>query len=161
VHIRKLKAEAEQNRKRNIEAINTIVTHVASSLVSASKNPRQVMVFISYIALLATGIYTAREVAKLCRVIIESALGKPKLVRETTRKSSIHQGFDRIVSWFIELMVPSAQHVQEDIFHDVVLSNDLKQRVLSIATSASKVRKNDAPHRHILFFGPPGTGKQK
>lgn len=160
VHIRKLKAEAEQNRKRNIEAINTIATHLASSLVSASKNPRQVMAFISYIALLATGIYTAREVAKLCRVIIESALGKPKLIRETTRKSIIHQGFDGIVRWFVDLMVPSAQPVQEDIFHDVVLATNLKQRILSIATSASKVRKNDAPHRHILFFGPPGTGKQ-
>eukprot|EP00979_Chaetoceros_neogracilis_P000782 scaffold169_cov279-Chaetoceros_neogracile.AAC.4 len=85
VHIRKLKAEAEQSRKRSI-------AHAASSLVAASKNPGQVLLCIWYIALPATGIYTAaREVAKLCRVLLEQALGKPKLIRETTRKSVLYQ----------------------------------------------------------------------
>lgn len=159
VHIRKLKAEAEQSRKRSIAAINAIAIHAASSLVAASKNPGQVLLCIWYIALLATGIYTAREVAKLCRVVLEQALGKPKLIRETTRKSVLYQGFESLLVILMELLNVAIQIDQEDAFHDVVLENDLKQRILSIATATEKVRKNGAPHRHVLFFGPPGTGK--
>ena len=47
----------------------------------------------------------------------------------------------------------------EDTFVDVSLPKELKGRILSLAKSASKARQNGAPHRHVLFHGPPGTGK--
>ena len=55
VRLRQLKAEAEQNRKRNIAAINAIASHIAHSFYSATKNPRQVLLFIWYITILASG----------------------------------------------------------------------------------------------------------
>lgn len=160
VHIRKLKAEAEQTRKKNIAAINAIASHIATSLHSASKNPRQVLLFICYLAILATGIYTSRELSRLCRVIIESNLGKPRLIRETTRKNFVHELFSHIfLSYFNFNASRRRQNHIDDCFGDVALEFELKEKILSIAISSSKVQKNNAPHRHILFFGPPGTGK--
>ena len=182
VHLRKLKAEAEQSRKKSIAAINAVASHIASSLYSASKNPRQVLTFIWYLAILATGIYSAREVAQLCRAVVESVLGKPKLIRETTRKSIPHQLLSNLMEHFYGLVMYHYQQYRyghrngrghghghghglrdkldiESHFQDVALEPDLKDKILSIAIAASKVRKNEAPHRHTLFFGPPGVGK--
>ena len=39
------------------------------------------------------------------------------------------------------------------------MPQQLKDRVLSLATASRKSRENDAPHRHVLFYGSPGTGK--
>ncbi len=159
VHIRKLQAQAEQTRKKNIAAINAVAGHIASSLNSATKNPRQVLLFIWYIAIFAAGIYTSREVARLCRVIIESTLGKPKLIRETTRKRLPSQLLLTCIDSFRRCFFSRKDQSIGEVFADVALESNLKEKILSIASSASKVRKNDAPHRHILFFGPPGTGK--
>lgn len=164
VHIRKLKAEAEQKRKRNIAAINAIANHIASTFRSASNNPKYVLACIWYAAILSTGIYTSREIARLCRAVIESTIGKPKLVRETSRKKLPLQFLDLFVKncWDTKRGGDCKTHGQyaEEVFSDVVLEDALKQRVLSIVKSANKVRKNNAPYRHVLFFGPPGTGTQ-
>ena len=86
MHLRRLKAEHEQRRQRNIAAIQTIFNNISMFVSSAAKNPRKVFLFICYIAFFAIGIYAAREAARLCRLLLESALGKPALVRETTRE---------------------------------------------------------------------------
>jgi len=44
-------------------------------------------------------------------------------------------------------------------FSDVILPEELKERVLGLALSARKAKDYDAPHRHVLLYGPPGTGK--
>ncbi len=159
VKLRALRAEAEQSRKRNIAAINAIANHVAHSLYSASKNPKQVLIFIWYAALLATGIYSAKEIARLCRLIIESTLGKPKLIRETTKKKMPHQLFCDVVGFIKSIFQEKTVVSIEDAFEDVALRSELKKRILFLTSAASKVRNNNAPHRHILFYGQPGTGK--
>jgi ATPase family AAA domain-containing protein 3A/B len=90
-------------------------------------------------------------------------MGKPKLIRETSRKSLLLQYLDIFCEELLSVLTrsDSKKHNEkctEKMFKDVVLERALKQRVLSIVKSASKARKNNAPHRHVLFFGPPGTG---
>lgn len=171
MHIRKLKAEAEQRRQRNAAAINAVATHLASSFTAAAKNPRRTFTVIGYIALLATGVYTAKEIARFCRVLIESLVGKPKLVRETTRRSLPRKILGAPLNCTRMLRALATGRKTDgnkremddaalvEHFDDVVLPSRLKQRILSLASSSRRVRRNGAPHRHVLFYGPPGTGK--
>lgn len=160
VHIRRLQEEAEQRRKKSIAIINAIALQISSSVSSASENPKQVLIFVIYLILLLSAIFTSREVAKMLRIIIQSTIGKPKLIRETTRRSVPIQYL-----LFAKELLLSATHPNRknesilDAFDDVALDDDLMNKILSLAATASKVRKNNAPHRHVLFFGPPGTGK--
>lgn len=129
-----------------------------------TKNPRQVILFLWYFTILAAGVFTAREMANFCRVVIESLIRKPKLIRETSRKSLLYQYIlDLLVwthhKWTGDKCLKETRMTLDNVFADVALPESLKDRILSLATAASRSRQNDAPHRHILFYGPPGTGK--
>eukprot|EP01082_Thalassiosira_pseudonana_P015613 g14171.t1 g14171 contig9:1319467-1322057(-) len=162
VHLRRLKAESEQRRKRNIAAIDAIFTHLSTSLAAAAENPRQVFTFIGYVCLLTSAIFFAREMSRLIRSIIEATIGKPQLIRETTRKTMIPS----ILSHTAQLTsyinpwrsVKGATSIDES-FKDLILPMDLKDRVMDLADSARNARRHNAPFRHVLLYGPPGTGK--
>ena len=47
----------------------------------------------------------------------------------------------------------------EASFDDLILPQDLKERVIDLALSARNARRHNAPFRHVLLYGPPGTGK--
>lgn len=165
VRLRKVKAEAEQRRLSHVAAINAMAKHIGSSFTAAAKHPKQAFTFISYLALLATGVFAAKETAKLFRLLIESMLGKPKLIRETSKKHFLFKIIYFFIDWvsylfrlFTHKRKPSEMS-SEEFFDDVILPVELKARILSLANSSRKVRQNNAPFRHALFYGPPGTGK--
>jgi ATPase family AAA domain-containing protein 3A/B len=161
VRIRRLQAEYEQRRKRNVAAINAVFSHLSTSLSTAVKNPKEVVTFIGYACLLATAIFVARETSRLIRSTIEATLGKPQLIRETTRKhmpwslvSYIAQFASYLNPWACK---PGSALVKES-FEDLILPQELKERVLNLAHSAHNARRHNAPFRHVLLYGPPGTG---
>jgi ATPase family AAA domain-containing protein 3A/B len=159
-----LEAEAAQRRERNLAAIQTVFVNIAQAFTSAAQNPKDVLVVVGFCALFALCIYVARETAKLGRTLLESMLGKPSLVRETTRTSF----WKRVSNCFFVSSagdktspknINNTNKAIEKCFEDLVLPSQLKGRILSVATSARKAHRHGAPHRHILLFGPPGTGK--
>ena len=133
--------------------------------MSIAKRPKDTCIFILYIAALVAAIFTTREATKLGRILIESTLGKPKLIRETTRKSLIHQLLFGMSHFFVTSLKrilygkKTKEFCCDGFFKDVILPNDLKMRVVTLANAARKVRENNAPHRHVILYGPPGTGK--
>jgi ATPase family AAA domain-containing protein 3A/B len=163
VHLRRLQAESEQRRKRNIAAINAVFTHLSTSLSEAAKNPKQVLVFIGYICLLTSAIFFAREASRLIRSIIEATIGKPQLIRETTRKNfpwSLFSYFGQLISCLIPWTNKTGSSLSiEEAFDDLILPDELKERVMDLAYSARNARRHNAPFRHVLLYGPPGTGK--
>jgi ATPase family AAA domain-containing protein 3A/B len=151
VHIRKLQAESEQRRKRNIAAINAVFTHLSSSLSTAVKNPQQVFTLIGYICLLTSAIFLAREMSRLIRSIIEATIGKPQLIRETTRKNivwSLLSYFNQLISYLNPWRKKCVSNSIEDSFNDLILPKDLKDRVIDLAYSARNARRHNAPFRH-------------
>jgi len=176
IHLRRLQAEAESKRIRNIAALESIYEHLATSLAYAVDNPSYVLRCIGYFALSVLSIFITREASKLCRIMVEATIGRPKLVRETTRKSSLvtyilficdaAYSSVRKVSGFIgssnacnSNSTKVIREKCEGIFHDLILPTQLKERVLSFAISATTAKRNGAPNRHILLHGSPGTGK--
>ena len=161
VHLRRLQAESEQRRKRNIAAINAVFTHLSTSLKAAAANPKQCFTVIGYICLLASALFFAREMSRLIRSIIEATIGKPQLIRETTRKSfpwSLFAYVSQLMSYLNPWAKPSSSIPIAESFDDLILPEELKKRVLDLAHSARNARRHNAPFRHVLLYGPPGTG---
>mmetsp|Transcript_16153 Transcript_16153/g.38726 ORF Transcript_16153/g.38726 Transcript_16153/m.38726 type:complete len:259 (-) Transcript_16153:1263-2039(-) len=161
VHLRRLQAESEQRRKRNVAAINAIFTHLSTSLAAAAHNPKQVLTFIGYTCLLTSAIFLSREMSRLIRSIIEATIGKPQLIRDTTRKTmpwSLLSYVARLASSITPWVNRRGSIPIEESFDDLILPQELKERVLDLAYSARNARRHNAPFRHVLLYGPPGTG---
>ena len=151
VHIRKLQEESEQRRKRNVAAINAVFAHLSTSLAAAVKNPKQVLTFIGYICLLTSAIFVAREMSRLIRQIIESCIGKPQLIRETTRKTLIWSWLCwifQLISYLNPWRSKATTSSIEECFEDLILPKDLKDRVIELAYSSRNARRHNAPFRH-------------
>ena len=166
VKLRMLRAEGEQRRIRNVAAVREAFVWLGNGFSSLLQNPRDILVIIGYFALLALAVYFSKEAAGLFRTIVESMIGKPKLVRETTKKNirgELWAFFQEDVLGTLLLRKrfnrKNLTKKCEQTFSDVVLPDDLKSRIVSLAISAAKAREHDAPHRHVLLYGSPGTGK--
>ena len=106
------------------------------------------LVFSFYVAKVSTGVAGR---------FIEARLGKPSLVRETTR-----QNFTQLVKSPIQ----STKNIfglnkvdAKGALANIVLEPSLADRLKRVALSTSNTKRNRAPYRHILLYGPPGTGK--
>lgn len=157
LYLRRLKAKMEQTRQKNIAIIHALVGHLASSMTWAAKHPRQVFVFVGYLSLIFAAIFAAREAARLCRLLLEASIGKPRLVRETSCASLPRSMVSAMVNLFRRQKTEN--ECIDEIFKDVVLSDPLKDRVVTLAKAARNAKRHDAPYRHVLLYGAPGTGK--
>ena len=157
LYLRRLKAKMEQTRQKNIAIVHALAGHFASSMTWAAKHPRQVFVFVGYLSLIFAAIFAAREAARLCRLLLEASIGKPRLVRETSCASLPRSIVSAMLNLF-RRQKTGDDHIDE-IFQDVVLSDPLKDRVITLAKAARNAKRHDAPYRHVLLYGAPGTGK--
>jgi ATPase family AAA domain-containing protein 3A/B len=134
-------------------------------LSASVQNPKKAFIFIIYISSLVLTFHAAREGAKLCRSLIESTIGRPKLLRETSRTYLIIEIVQSVIHFLSCCILRGCDGGDqaglscEDIFEDVILPPILKERVISIAKGAKNARQFRTPYRHVLFYGPPGTGK--
>ena len=153
-------AEGNERREEVLEVINLVFKHCCDGiahLVSTGEGRRQIAFLLLMAAVIAFVTSASGNVIQLCRVTIEAIMRKPSLIRETTRKQFPFSLGSTILDW---LARPSGtEEYTVDLFEDVLLSKELKERVLDIAKSTRTGRKYNEPCRHILLHGPPGTGK--
>ncbi|CAM9875822.1 unnamed protein product [Scytosiphon promiscuus] len=181
VMLRKIRAQGDEDRKRTQEAINTVLAHISSGAIGLMADPRRAVMLASWLLGLAAGYLVLREGTLLLRQLVEMYLGKPGLVRETSRVGTLGstvQHLRLLAKWatgFLDGKAREASLVEKcwptgrvasgraeavRAFHDVVLTPDLKEQVvLSLAVATRNSKKNNAPYRHLLLYGPPGTGK--
>jgi ATPase family AAA domain-containing protein 3A/B len=96
---------------------------------------------------LALGVYGAKNGMRVGGNLLERKLGKPPLVRETSRWSMGR-------SMFAPKVADSSK-----IMDKIVLHEALAERLKWTANSLINTKKHGVPFRHILLYGPPGTGK--
>lgn len=104
---------------------------------------------------IALGIYSARMGTSIAGKYIEARLGKPSLVRETSKKNFIQMLRSPLSSF--KLAFGSAN--VEGALKNVILESNLEQRLSRVSVSTANTKINRAPFRHLLLHGPPGTGK--
>ena len=71
VKLRMLRAEGEQRRIRNVAAVKEAFVWIGNGFGSLLSNPKDILVIIGYMGLLAMAVYFSKEAASLFRAIVE------------------------------------------------------------------------------------------
>jgi ATPase family AAA domain-containing protein 3A/B len=153
VVIRKMRAKANFEAQRTVESTKAVMEQFVTIFHRLTSDPLQVVAFLATLLGVYFVYYIFQQVVAILRGAIQSAIGRPSLVRETS--SSYVWGLPRM---FKETLEAGRQAI-ESAFHNVVLSSENRQRVVQLALSTRQTKASGAPYRHVLLHGPPGTGK--
>eukprot|EP00549_Striatella_unipunctata_P022475 CAMPEP_0118724068 /NCGR_PEP_ID=MMETSP0800-20121206/32352_1 /TAXON_ID=210618 ORGANISM="Striatella unipunctata, Strain CCMP2910" /NCGR_SAMPLE_ID=MMETSP0800 /ASSEMBLY_ACC=CAM_ASM_000638 /LENGTH=579 /DNA_ID=CAMNT_0006632561 /DNA_START=32 /DNA_END=1772 /DNA_ORIENTATION=- len=111
---------------------------------------------------IAAGVYTARTSIGVAGRFVEARLGKPSLVRETSRVAAtqwLHSPVTTLYNAASAFSFSGNNNKAKDALEGIILEPSLEQRLRSVAISTAHTKQNKAPYRHLLLHGPPGTGK--
>uniref|UniRef100_A0A9L0RSN8 ATPase family AAA domain containing 3A n=1 Tax=Equus caballus TaxID=9796 RepID=A0A9L0RSN8_HORSE len=129
-----IRLKAAEHRQTILESIRTAGTLFGEGFRAFVTDWDKVTATVAGLTLLAVGVYSAKNATSVAGRYIEARLGKPSLVRETSRIT-----------------------VLEALRHP--LQPSLEARVRDIAIATRNTKKNRSLYRNILMYGPPGTGK--
>ncbi|XP_037346095.2 ATPase family AAA domain containing 3 [Pungitius pungitius] len=148
-----IRLKAAEHRQTVLESIKTAGAVFGEGFRAFVSDWDKVTATVAGLTLLAVGVYSARNATAVAGRYIEARLGKPSLVRETSRFT---------VAEAIKHPVKTAKRLKskpQDALEGVVLSPSLEERVRDIAIATRNTRQNNGLYRNILMYGPPGTGK--
>uniref|UniRef100_A0A3Q2QA43 ATPase family AAA domain containing 3A n=1 Tax=Fundulus heteroclitus TaxID=8078 RepID=A0A3Q2QA43_FUNHE len=130
-----IRLKAAEHRQTVLESIKTAGAVFGEGFRAFVSDWDKVTATVAGLTLLAVGVYSARNATAVAGRYIEARLGKPSLVRETSRFS-----------------------VGEAIKHPVKVVN-LRITGKPMLILKTNTRQNNGLYRNILMYGPPGTGK--
>ncbi|XP_034022440.1 ATPase family AAA domain containing 3 [Thalassophryne amazonica] len=148
-----IRLKAAEHRQTVLESIKTAGTVFGEGFKAFVSDWDKVTATVAGLTLLAVGVYSARNATAVAGRYIEARLGKPSLVRETSR-FTVREAVKHPIK-----MVKRLQSKPQDALEGVVLSPALEERVRDIAIATRNTKQNHGLYRNILMYGPPGTGK--
>ncbi|XP_076857740.1 ATPase family AAA domain containing 3 [Brachyhypopomus gauderio] len=148
-----IRLKAAEHRQTVLESIRTAGAVFGEGFRAFISDWDKVTATVAGLTLLAVGVYSARNATAVAGRYIEARLGKPSLVRETSR-ITVSEAIKHPVKVSKRLMSKP-----QDALEGVVLSPSLEERVRDIAIATRNTRQNRGLYRNILMYGPPGTGK--
>ena len=149
----RMRAEAAERRERLLRSIGVSFETAGAGLRAFLGDREQMARAVGIASALALGVYGARAAARVAGDHAAARLGRPSLVRETSRASPLDAL--RPAGWR-RLLAPAEAGGALD---GVVLEPALEKRLGHVAAATKNTRANAAPFRHVLLHGPPGTGK--
>lgn len=153
--LEKKKVEAREYRETILEGITLAGSTIGAGVQSFITDREKLANVAGSLTLLAFGVYTARTSTKVIGRYVESRLGKPSLVRETSKRNILQMARQPISTFKLAFGAGSS----DKALKNVVLEAGLENRLSRVAVSTANTKKNRAPFRHLLLHGPPGTGK--
>ncbi|NP_991266.1 ATPase family AAA domain containing 3 [Danio rerio] len=148
-----IRLKAAEHRQTVLESIRTAGAVFGEGFRAFISDWDKVTATVAGLTLLAAGVYSARNATAVAGRYIEARLGKPSLVRETSR-FTVAEALKHPIK-----VVKRLQSKPQDALEGVVLSPPLEERVRDIAIATRNTRQNRGLYRNILMYGPPGTGK--
>ncbi|XP_077429055.1 ATPase family AAA domain containing 3 [Vanacampus margaritifer] len=148
-----IRLKAAEHRQTVLESIKTAGAVFGEGFRAFVSDWDKVTATVAGLTLLAVGVYSARNATGVAGRYIEARLGKPSLVRETSRFT---------VAEAIKHPVKTVKRLKskpQDALEGVVLNPTLEERVRDVAIATRNTRQNNGLYRNILMYGPPGTGK--
>ncbi|KIH46971.1 ATPase, AAA family [Ancylostoma duodenale] len=153
VNLEQMKLHEEENRKTVIEKIRTSGAVLGAGLQDFLSDKTKMTAAVGTLTALAIGWYVAKRGTGVVARYAEARLGKPSLVRETSRVTPLET---------LKHPVKTAKMIfrpKHDPLRGVVLSPNLERQLRDIAITTANTRRNKGLFRNVLFYGPPGTGK--
>lgn len=154
VNLEMMKASEEERRKTIVEQIQTTGAVLGAGMREFISDRTKIASAVGGITLLAVGWYTAKRGTSVVAKYVDTRLGKPSLVRETSRLTPIEL-FKHPVKGAKQLLFRRA----EDPLKGIVLNTKLESQLRDIAITTRNTKRNFGLFRNVLFYGPPGTGK--
>merc|ERR1711865_1054311 len=88
IKLRLQQSESDSQQRQVLDAINLIFVRIADGSREIISDPERLLRLLGAVILLAAGVYFVREFSKVIAREIERRLGKPSLVRDTSRMHS-------------------------------------------------------------------------
>ncbi|KAF8822266.1 ATPase, AAA family protein [Cardiosporidium cionae] len=151
IHLRSMRAKSAENRKTRLDSINSIFSGIGGGFNSLVEDRTRLLTLIGGITAIAGGIYGSRTGMHLLGRYAESRMGKPPLIRETSRWTFARN--------FKSLNPFAAKKSPKDFQDKIVLESELSERLRWTTNSLITAKSNRTPFRHMCLYGPPGTGK--
>nr|XP_020463380.1 ATPase family AAA domain-containing protein 3A [Monopterus albus] len=150
-----IRLKAAEHRQTVLESIKTAGAVFGEGFRAFVSDWDKVTATVAGLTLLAVGVYSARNATAVAGRYIEARLGKPALVRETSR-FTVGEALKHPVK-----LAKRLKSKPQDALEGVVLSvsRHLYKRMQQIAIATRNTRQNKGLYRNILMYGPPGTGK--
>ncbi|KAK0056454.1 ATPase family AAA domain-containing protein 3-A [Biomphalaria pfeifferi] len=148
-----IRLRAEEDRKTKIDAINTYGQVLGTGLSTFLNNWNMITAFAGGATLVIGGYYGVKHSFGLVFRAVESRLGKPSLVRETSR-FTVGRAFKHPIQ-----TVKNMIRKPDDPLKGIILKPSLEEKLRDIAIATRHTKKNNGYFRNILMYGPPGTGK--
>lgn len=154
IAVRKLELKSRLDLERQKDAIRQVGEHVLRLVQDIISQPQRVAALLGALLAFIAAYYAVREFISAVREIIQTQLGKPLLVRETSIRTSW------LPKWlsFSESLVFAKGRI-EQAFAAVILAPQDRDQILQLALATRNTKSAGAPYRHVLLHGPPGTGK--
>ena len=112
------------------------------------------------------GFQFAKAAGRLTTSYVETRLGKPSLVRDTSRKTSIRELFKSpLQSLYEQILIKgrwrptTSTQREKDILGGIFINPGLELNLKTLSHSIVNRKMHHAPFRNLLLYGPPGTGK--
>ncbi|KAH8853285.1 ATPase family AAA domain-containing protein 3-B [Schistosoma japonicum] len=189
IRLERARVEAREYRQTVLESITTAGSVIGNGVSSFLSEPDKVATVVGSLTLLAGGIYGAKYGIGTFTRIVESRIGKPALVRETSRLNIVDTCRHPIMVCTLDL-VHSVSDNQKDFsasirstrrhniamcllfsgnfynnFYKILyvilpsIQPELEASLRKIAIATRHTKANNGFYRNILMAGPPGTGK--
>lgn len=153
VNLEMMKASEEEHRKTLMEQIRTSGSVIGEGLQEFITDRTKVTTAVGALTAVAVGWYAAKRSTSVVAKFVEARLGKPSLVRETSRLTPIEL-LKHPVKFGKKLFTQAA-----DPLKGVVLNPKLEARLRDVAITTKNTKSNNGLFRNVLFYGVPGTGK--
>eukprot|EP00105_Crassostrea_gigas_P014828 XP_011431633.1 PREDICTED: ATPase family AAA domain-containing protein 3 [Crassostrea gigas] len=148
-----IKLKAQEKRETVLESIKTAGSVLGSGLQAFITDRDKVAAAAVGLTMAAVGIYAAKHSTGVAARYIEARLGKPSLVRETSRLTA-----GEVIKHPIKT-TKRLLNKPEDALKGIILKPELEERLRDVAIATRHTKKNKGFYRNLLMHGPPGTGK--
>ena len=168
VKLKKMKVQAELDSKNMVKGIETIFSAGTKMVAEALAHPMRLAWVVGLIIIAVAAYFSVKELSRTLRELIMAALGRPKLVRETSVSWSLLHliplpgGIRRMIGSLLRGRRKTLEASLKDIDHSfdgIVLADADRERVVQMALTTRNAKNNNSSYRHLLLHGPPGTGK--